>query len=249
MAMNISESTERQYALVLRTLSDLKVPLAVGGAWAVNYYTRLGRSSLDLDLMLDPLRVDQALGALTSLGGKLIDTDVMQARVAMPIGEVDLVHHFAQGEYAVDSAFIQRGVPARLFDTATLITAPDDLIWTKVFIASRYRFDGADVVHLLRATHDRLNWKRLQGLLAPFPPLLMAYLNLYAFVYPDCRNTIPDWLWNDLFANLQTPVEPTEPKICRGPLLDSHHFEFDLVAKGFMDVREAAGPSALEARG
>lgn len=240
MAMKIPDSMERQYAQVLRTLGDAQVSFAVGGAWAVNHYLRLGRYSPDLDLMLEPTSLGPALEALTSIGGELIDTGVMQARVALPVGEVDLIHHFAQGEYAVEPAFLQHSVPARLFNTATLVTAPDDLIWTKVFIASRYRFDGADVVRLMRATHDCLNWRRLQELLAPFPQLLMAYLNLYAFVYPDCRNTIPDWLWKDLYANLQTPVEPTEPKICRGPLLDSHHFAFDLIAKGFMDVREAA---------
>lgn len=240
MAMKISDALERTYAQVLRKLGDAKVPYVVGGAWAMEHYTPLDRPSPDLDLMIGPAELQKAIAAVVGMGGKLIDNGAMLARLQVPGGEVDLVHHIAQGEYPVDQRWVQRGVPARLFGEATLVAAPEYLIWSKAFIAARHRFDGADIMHLLRATHQHFDWKELQSLLAPYPELLAAYLNLFAFVYPDLRSSVPDWLWESTWTSFRTPVEPSEPKITRGPLIDSHSFEFDIVAKGFLDSRHAA---------
>lgn len=240
MAMQISDALKRTYAQVLRKLDGAKVPYVVGGAWAIEHYTPIERPSPDLDLMIEPAQVEKAVNAIAEMGGKQIDDGSMIAHIQIPGGEVNLVHHIAQGEYPVDRAWMQRGVPARLFGEAVLVAAPEYLIWSKTFIAARHRFDGADIMHLLRATHQQFDWHELQRLLAPYPELLAAYLNLFAFVYPDLRDNVPTWLWESLWNDFLAPFEPTEPKITRGPLIDSHSFEFDIVAKGFLDSRQAA---------
>jgi hypothetical protein len=237
MTVALSDSLKRGYASVLRGLKAARVPFVVGGAWGVEHYVSLGRASWDLDLMLDPADVDRALSALAAAGARVHESDAVQVRVRFANVDVDLVHHFAQGLHAVDRDWPRRGVPGHLFGVATLIAAPADLIWTKVFVAARHRFDGADVAHLIRATHETLDWLHLRAALAPYPQLLLAHLNLFSFCYPDERDAIPPWLWDALLANLESPGEPGLPRVCQGTLLDRTSFEFDLIAKGYLDAR------------
>lgn len=78
-----------------------RVPFVVGGAWAVEHYVRLGRATLDLDLMIDPDVLDDAVRAFSGVGGRVLDREKMQTQMSLRSAEIDLVHHFAQGEYAV----------------------------------------------------------------------------------------------------------------------------------------------------
>jgi hypothetical protein len=238
MVMVVSEPDKREYQLALQSLKSAQVPFVVGGAWAVEHHVCLGRATLDLDLMLEPSTVDRAVQTLSQYDARLLGRDILQVRLDLNGVEVDLVHHIAQGEYPVDASWHQHALPGYVFDVATSIAAPEDLIWSKVFVASRHRFDGADVVHLILGTHRTLDWKRLAAHLKSYPELLLAYLNLFEFCYPGERSAIPDWLWNDLLASIQVPEMAGGPKICRGPLLDSTSFIFDGIAKGYQDVRQ-----------
>lgn len=238
MAMIVSEATKREYELALRALNAAHLRFVVGGAWAVEHYVTLGRATLDLDLMVEPSMVDHAVQVLSQHGAMLLGRDTMQVRMDLNGVEVDLVHHIAQGEYAVDLSWWQNAVPGHLFDVETLIASPADLIWSKVFIASRHRFDGADIVHLIRGARQTIDWKRLAQHLRPYPELLLAYLNLFEFCYPGERDAVPDWLWNDLLSAVLAPEIPGGQKICRGPLLDSTSFIFDGIARGYQDVRQ-----------
>jgi len=223
---------------VLRLLTTAQIPFVVGGAWAVEHWVRLSRPTPDLDLMIEPMAIDRGVQAMCQHGAHLLGRDTMQVRLSLGGAEIDLVHHFAQGEYVVDGSWRQYGLPGYIFDVATLFAAPADLIWSKVFVASRHRFDGSDVVHLIRSAHRTIDWQRLRARLNPCPELLLAYLNLFEFCYPGERSAIPEWLWNDLFATLDTLEEPSGPPICRGPLLDSTSFIFDEVAKGYQYARQ-----------
>ncbi len=241
MSVLVPESIRREYGSALGALAGTGVPFVVGGAWALDRYAQLGRSTLDLDLMVAPSEVERCVQTLRTLGGRVVGRDAVQTRVALRDSEIDLVHHIAQGEYEVDSTWYQHGVPTRLFDVATLVAAPEELLWSKVFIAARHRFDGSDIVHLIRATGQTLDWNRLHGHLAPYPRLLLAYLTLFGFCYPSETDLVPRWLWEQVLGHFVAPVETGTPTVCRGTLLDSQSFEFDLVAKGLVDVRPKGG--------
>lgn len=236
MAMVVNETVKREYQLGLRALLAAKVPFVVGGAWAIDHYLPLGRLTLDLDLMIEPDQIDPAVQTLSRYGARLLGRDVLQVCLTLGGVEIDLVHHFAQGEYAVDRTWYQNALPGYVFDVATVFAAPAELIWSKAFIASRHRFDGADIVHLIRATRRTLDWNRLYLHLKPYPELLLAYLHLFEFCYPGERAMIPDWLWTTLLADLAAAPEPTVPGLCRGRLIDSTSFIFDVVRKGYRDV-------------
>jgi hypothetical protein len=231
----------REYRLAMRALSAAQVPVVVGGAWALEHYARLGRTTIDLDVMIMASNVDRAVATLLDIGGRIVERDQVQVRVAVGDGEIDLIHHLAQGKYEVGPDWLRHAVPARLFAVATLVAAPEEMIWSKLFVAARYRFDGADVLHLLRATGQSLDWPRLRAYCADCPELLLGFLLLFVFCYPSEHELIPRWLWDTLLPTFLAPPAPGGPEVCRGTLLDRHSFEFDLLAKGFDDARHNGG--------
>jgi hypothetical protein len=102
------------------------------------------------------------------------------------------------------------------------VAAPADLIWSKAFIAARQRFDGADIVHLLRAAAEHLDWEHLLAAFRPYPELLLAYLNLFQYCYPTAASALPNDVGCALRARSRRP-EPDDPSHpFRGPLLDRH---------------------------
>ncbi len=48
---------------------------------------------------------------------------------------------------------------ARFFNCEVKIPSVTDLIWSKVFIQNRERYDGADVAHLILLRHQEINWE------------------------------------------------------------------------------------------
>jgi hypothetical protein len=190
--------------------------------------------------MVPPDDVDRAQTALVDSGARVLEEDRDQVRIALVDGEIDLVHHIAQGEHAVGPVWQQHAVPSRLLGIASLVAAPEELVWSKVFVAARHRFDGADIVHLLQATGRTFDWSRLQSHLRDYPELLLGFLTLFGFAYPSKRDLVPRWLWDELIAQYRVPTPANAAPVCRGTLLDSHSFEFDLLAKGFADARQKA---------
>lgn len=245
MSIAVQSSVRDDYANVLRKLRTEKVPFVVGGAWAVEHYVALGRATLDLDLMLDEAELERATKVLADEGVLFVDDSAIQRRVALRGAEVDLVHHLAQGGNSVDHEWYDRGRIGKLFGASTLFAAPEELIWSKAFIAARTRFDGADVVHLLRATHRSLDWGRLRGRFGAYPELLLAHLSLFVYCYPSEREPFPRWLVDELLGRLETASEPSPALACLGPLLDRASFDFDLLAKGFVDVRANSADSTI----
>ena len=39
-----------------------------------------------------------------------------------------------------------------MFGQPVRVIGPEDLVWAKLFVLDRERFDGADIAHVLRAT-------------------------------------------------------------------------------------------------
>ncbi|MBX6772033.1 MAG: hypothetical protein IRY83_09940 [Chloroflexi bacterium] len=236
MAVPSDETAFPAYALAMRLLEADRIPFVVGGAWAVRQFAPPGRMTLDLDLMVEPPVLERALQTLTDAGGCLLGHDRIEVRLGFRGMEIDLVHHIAHGEYAVDASWRTKALPASLFGTPTSVAPPGLLIWSKLFIAARHRFDGADILHLIHADRQLIDWHDLLERLRPYPELLLAYLHLFDFCYPGDRDRIPSWLWEALHSMTAVPRPSVGPRICRGPLLDSASFAFDGLARGYQDA-------------
>ncbi len=98
------------------------------------------------------------------------------------------------------------------------------MIWSKAFIQERERFDGADVLHLLRETGPSLDWPRLLMRFGDHWRVLLSHLILFGFVYPDKRQIIPAWVMEELIRRLAASRPNSNNDVCYGTLLSREQY-------------------------
>jgi hypothetical protein len=117
----------------------------------------------------------------------------------------------------------------------------EEMIWSKGYVAERERYDGADVLHLVRSRGQRLDWRRLLERYGAHWRVLLSHLVLFGFVYPGERAQVPDWVMDELVRRLQDeqrePAPPEAAKLCQGTLLSREQYLADLKEWGCEDAR------------
>jgi hypothetical protein len=230
------------HADALRLLNAEAIPYVVAGAYALRHYTGVVRFTKDLDLFLTPREVPRALAILRQGGFR---TRVL-ARHWLSNAKrggyvVDLIYGFGGWRGSVDNAWLAHSSPGSLHGVPVRFAPLEETVWMKAYVAHRERFDGADVLHLLRAGRGRFNWQRFVALFDDAPELLLAYLMLFQFVYPNDRETVPDWVLDTL---IERELESRETaasasRVTRGTLIDRFSYLADVALWGYRDGREA----------
>src|SRR5262249_9775429 len=109
--------------------------------------------------------------------------------------------------------------------------------WSKAFIQERERFDGADVLHLIRDFGPELDWPRLLRRFGPHWPVLFGHVVLFGFVYPGMRHRIPAWVHDELLERYACQGGDFESRLCNGTLLSREQYMFDIEEQGYRDGR------------
>lgn len=156
------EAHVRFYRRVMEVLARHHVPFLVGGAYALAHYSEVGRTTKDLDLFI---RRDDWARLASVLADYSIATSVPFPHWLGKAQEgdslVDMVFTSGNGLCPVDDSWFERAAAGEVLGVEVKICAPEELIWSKAFIMERERYDGADVMHLIRATYHTLDWNHL----------------------------------------------------------------------------------------
>jgi hypothetical protein len=218
------------YEDALHTLLERRISFVVGGAFAVHTYTGIWRTTKDLDLLLTAADLPEALDLLKSKGYQTYVKDpVWLAKARRGDYFVDLITGIGNASLGVDSTWIDRGVPENVLGLPCRVLGAEELIVSKIFVAYRERFDGADVVHLIRARGKTLDWQRLLQLIGSHWELLFWSLVLFAYVYPAHTDDVPDFIWDDMMGWFTHQVKrPGRDAPFRGTLIDPRMFAIDV---------------------
>ena len=46
-----------------------------------------------------------------------------------------------------------------LFDTKVHLVPPTQFVWSKIYVQDRYRYDGADVTHMILKRSEDIDWR------------------------------------------------------------------------------------------
>jgi hypothetical protein len=234
-------TTEEQevHSEALRLLNRAGIHYVVSGAVALGYYTGIWRHTKDLDLFLVRQDLTPALTLLAS-HGYVVATPAAHWLASARKGQyyVDLIHGFGGWRAPVDDDWYVRGRPATVLGQPVRVAPIEELIWIKSYVAHRERFDGADILHLIQACHATIDWERLIERFDAAWRLLLFYVCLYMFVYPDSRSDIPGWVTAELAERWRRQPTPQVgiPPICGGTLIDRFSFLID-VREGLADGR------------
>jgi hypothetical protein len=239
-ATDLDDPEMRFYRHVLETLQDARVPVLVGGAYAMAIHTGIERRTKDLDLFLRRSDYERAAQVLASAG---YETELKfphwLGKVHAGSWCVDLIFDSGNGLTRVDDAWFEHAVRAEVLGVDARIMPIEEMIASKAFIMERERYDGADVAHLLRGHAASLDWRRLLDRVGANWRVLLSHLVLFGFIYPGERGQVPSWVMDALCDRLQEESgEPAlQARLCRGTLLSREQYLHDIQQQGYVDAR------------
>jgi hypothetical protein len=121
----------------------------------------------------------------------------------------------------------------------TRVLAPEELVASKLFVAKRERFDGADIAHVIYGTYKAFDWKRELELVGENWEILFWSLVLFRYVYPAQTHYVPAEVWQELLGKFQKAVATRDSKArFRGSLVDENMFAIDLNEWGLDNLLE-----------
>lgn len=224
------------YRTVLASLHDTGIPFVVGGTYAMERLAGVTRQTKDLDLFVlqdDWPIIERALAA--SGVEAHVEFPHWLAKATRGADLVDLIFSGGNGLIRVDDEWISHGTPGIVLGFPVHICPAEEMIWSKSYVMERERFDGADVLHIIRRSGRDLDWNRLRRRFGDQGNVLLAHLVLFLFTYPDARDVVPGWLLDDLWARRSTSQE--DDRVCRGTLLSRAQYLVDVHAWGYADAR------------
>ena len=235
------------YIDALAHLDRTRIPFLVGGAFAHARYTGIDRDTKDLDVFVLPDDVGRAL-ALFKGAGYRVDLSHPHWLGKVYHGEyfIDLIFSGGNGIPRVDREWFAHAVEDDVLGVRRQLCPPEEMIWSKAFVQERERFDGADVLHLLRTTGPALDWQRLLSRFGEHWLVLLSHLLLFRFAYPDQRASIPSGVIRGLLARAADQHPEPDNHICYGTLLSREQYGHDLEHLGYADAR--LGPQGTMTR-
>jgi len=228
------------YRSVLEKLNAAGAPFLVGGAYGLEHYTGIARHAKDVDVFVRPRDRDTVLGVLAAAGYRTeVTSDVWLAKAFYGDDFADIIFSSGNGMARVDDDWFVHAREGEVLEVPVRICPPEEMIWSKGYIMERERYDGADVVHLLRACAPTMDWQRLLARFGEHWAVLLSHFVLFAFVYPGELHLLPADVMHDLLDRMQAQMEapPPDDRLCRGTLLSKLQYRIDLVRWGYRDGR------------
>ena len=159
-------------------------------------------------------------------------------------GIVDVIWQMANYRTACGDDWLTRGPTIMLYDQSVRLLAPEELMWSKLYVMQRERCDWPDLLNIVHAVGPEMDWDHLLRCVGDDAPLVGGLLNVFGWLCPARARQLPEWLWDRLGLRGpdQGPSCEDNPKHVR--LLDSRDWFGSQVEGNHADRRhEPSGTS------
>jgi hypothetical protein len=234
MALSEAHKAEAQefYLDIIRLLNKNGLQYMLGGGFAMFNYTGIVRDSKDLDLFCKPSVYSRILKLAAENGYQTEHTDVRWlAKIHKNGHYIDIIFATVNNICTVDDSWYEYAMDGEYDGVPVKFLPAVELVWCKLYVQNRERYDGSDINHILLKQGKELDWKRLLFRMDQHWHLMLAQLLIFQFVYPaDYREIIPQWLFDELIerAKEQYDIPAALEKVCRGPVIDQTQYEVDI---------------------
>jgi len=220
------------YKEAIALLHESDAEFMVGGGFASFHYTGIQRAVKDLDVFCKPSEYPKILKFFGEKGYRTELTDVRWlAKVFKDEHFMDIIFDTANSICRVDDLWYEHATLGEFAGIPVRMIPVEELIWCKIYVQNRERFDGADVNHLILKCGRQMDWKRLLSRLDQHWHLLLSQILIFQFVYPaDYPEIVPRWLFDELMsrAHDQYELPPAQERVCRGPIIDQTQYSVDI---------------------
>ncbi|HYD99771.1 MAG TPA: hypothetical protein VEH84_10325 [Alphaproteobacteria bacterium] len=227
------------YADAIRILNESGIPFMLAGTFALTVYTGIERPTKDLDVFCRAGDYPRILTTFAKLG---FETEIQDERWIAKVwkGEhfFDVIFNSTSTQAPVNDQWFEHTRMAEIYGQPVRLIAPTELIWSKMFVQDRTRYDGSDVAHTILRQHDAVDWKRLMTYAEACWEVLFIHVLNFRFLYPSERDLIPRWVFDELVQRLQDRAELPAPqtRVCRGSLFSQKDYQIDVAEWGFADI-------------
>lgn len=225
------ELAEQYYREALTLLNQNNIQYLVGGGLAFREYTGIIRDLKDMDLFCKAGEYPKILKLFSENGYQTELTDVRWlAKLFRDDMYIDLIFNTVNNICVVDDSWFDNAVEGEAYGVPCRFIPAEELLWCKVYVQNRERYDGADVNHIILRYGHKLNWERIWSRLEQHWHLLFAQVLIFQFVYPTERDIIPRWLFDKLseLAKNQYDMPLSVEKVCLGPIIDQTQYSMDI---------------------
>jgi len=220
------------YKEALKELNESGTEFMLGGAFALFHHTGIYRDTKDLDVFCRSSDYIKILKHFSELGYRTELTDVRWlAKVFKGEYYIDIIFNTVNSICTVDDSWFANASKGEFAETSVDFLSAEDLIWCKIYVQNRERFDGADVNHIILRAGKNLDWKKILARFESHWHLLLSQILMFQFVYPsDYMDIIPKWLFDELIkrAQEQYDVPASVARVCRGPIIDQTQYHIDI---------------------
>lgn len=234
--MIVTEEQKREslafYQKALTLLDESGAQYMLGGAFAMFNYTGIYRDTKDLDVFCKASEYPKILKYFQEKG---YETQLYDVRWLAKIfnGEyfIDIIWDTVNNICRVDDSWYENATTGEFAGRQVKFLPAEELIFCKIYVQNRERFDGADVNHVILKYGKNLDWKRLLFRMDPHWHLLLSAILMFQFCYPsDYRDIIPQWLFDELMERARSQYDMPSPweKVCRGPIIDQTQYAVDV---------------------
>ena len=235
-----SPDAQAVYRRVMETLQAADVPFLVGGAYAFTPFTGIPRSTKDFDLFVAKTEIARALDTLADAGFRTELTFPHWLGKAYDGKEfVDLIFSSGNGVAPVDAEWFDRAPDGEVLGLPVKLAPAEEMVWSKSFVMERERYDGGDVIHLIRSRAEKLDWQRVLDRFGDYWRVLLSNLVLFGFVYPGERTRVPAWVMETLLERLRAELlhDAEDGRLCQGTLISRQQYLPDVLEWGYSDAR------------
>lgn len=192
----LSIEHEELYAKALKALSAAGVDHMLGGAMAIHFYTNWWRNTHDIDVYVVHEDLQKAMDALAAAGfedlGEQAEGDrewIYHAGREAII--VDVIWRFANLANYISRDWIDRAPTGKFMGVDVKFLPLEEVVWIKTFVINRHRCDWPDVMRVIRAQCQRLDWDRLLEMVGEHWLLLAGLVDVFDWQYPESIGCIP----------------------------------------------------------
>src|SRR4051812_31499782 len=188
------------YREALELLAASGAKYMLGGAFAMFHYTGIYRDTKDLDVFCKSTEYPKILKCFGERGYRTELTDARWlAKVFKGDYFIDIIFDTVNNICRVDDTWYEHSNECEFAGVKVRMIPAEELIWCKLYVQNRERYDGADVNHIMLKYGKKLDWNRVLFRMEQHWHLLLSQLLLFQFVYPaDFHEIIPKWLFDEL---------------------------------------------------
>ena len=229
---------EEFYTEVIEQLARSDIPFLLSGSYALACYTGIVRPTKDVDFFAT---AGDCLKILSFFKKKGFEVEIVDERWLARItrGEifVDVIFNMPTASTHVTEDWFDKAPRAQLFGSELQLGPPTEFVWSKMFVQDRYRYDGADVAHMILKRHQEIDWRRLLNHMELHWEVLLIHLLNFRYIYPSERDAVPQWLLDELLErlNVQNSIPPPKMRVCRGRTFSPRDYVTDVTEWGFSE--------------